>query len=126
MDDDDDARIPVHKDLQAWFAVDPVQWEPPQQPVWGKSLSDHVSQLLAHDDNEGGHWHLCLQHPLDLEHKPQENMKQSTRQIKLLIFVSIQFTILLNVMLYSLVDNYCTYVILLPNEGWGRQGLEKN
>jgi len=44
-------------------------------------------------------------------------MKQSTRQIKLLIFVSIQFTILLNVMLYSLVDNYCTYVILLPNEG---------
>ena len=79
-DDDDDACVPVHKDLQAWFAVDPVQWEPPQQPVWGKSLSDHVSQLLAHDDIEGGHWHLCLQHPLDLEHKPQENMKQSTRQ----------------------------------------------
>jgi hypothetical protein len=75
---DDDAYVPVHKDLQAWFAVDPVQWEPPQPPALSKSLSDHVTQLLAHDDIEEGHWHLCLPHPLDLEIKPQEYVQRST------------------------------------------------
>jgi hypothetical protein len=66
---DDDARVPVHKDLQAWFAADPAQWEPPQQPVLSMSLNDHVNQLLARDGTEEGQWHLCLPHPLDLENK---------------------------------------------------------